>query len=159
MHAESVPAVGPGRTRDSAGFTLIELMVVVVVLAILLAVAIPTFLGARDRANTASAKTRTVQALKTQKTLYADGSGYIADPARLESAEPSLDFRTFDEDGGVASDVDGVVYIKDVAGESVTIAAKSAGGDCYWARDQAGQTEYAKGGCAVTPVTFSSRWP
>ncbi|MDE3206718.1 MAG: prepilin-type N-terminal cleavage/methylation domain-containing protein, partial [Acidobacteriota bacterium] len=44
------------RDRDEEGFTLIELMVVVLIIAILLAIAIPTFLGARNGANARAAQ-------------------------------------------------------------------------------------------------------
>jgi type IV pilus assembly protein PilA len=43
-----------GRRSGEAGFTLIELMVVVLIVAILIAIAIPTFLGARSRPRTGS---------------------------------------------------------------------------------------------------------
>ena len=146
----------PEDQHGERGFTLIELMVVVVVIAVLLAIAIPTFLGAKDRANAASAKSRAVQAMKTQKTIFADGRGYEPDPVKLTQAEPSLEFRTLAA-GDVPSEVQGVVYIRDVGVDTVTVVARSAHGQCYWARDAGGETTYAIGGCEVVP-TFSSTW-
>lgn len=145
------------RGVEPDGFTLLELMIVVMVVAILLAVAIPSFLGAKSRADVASAKSRAVQALKTQKVLYADGKGYVSDVLLLEEAEPSLDFRDFPALG--ATEVKGVVYVRDVAADTVTVVARAANGDCYWARDENGLTVFAKGDCVVPPTTFSSEWP
>src|SRR3978361_358238 len=44
------------RREDERGFTLIELMVVVLIIAIVIAIAIPTFLGAKSRAQDKAAQ-------------------------------------------------------------------------------------------------------
>ena len=43
------------RLRSEKGFTLIELLVVMIILAILTAIAIPSYLSFRDRANKSAA--------------------------------------------------------------------------------------------------------
>jgi type IV pilus assembly protein PilA len=63
--------------RDESGLTLIELMVVFIVLAILGAVAVPSYLGTRDRANEAAAKSAVrstipaIEAYRTENDTYA----------------------------------------------------------------------------------------
>src|SRR6267154_897499 len=78
---------------DEQGFTLIELMVVVLIIAILIAIAIPTFLGARQRANDRAAQSSLRNALTAAKTSFTDSGDYGgATPAVLGGIEPSLTF-------------------------------------------------------------------
>ena len=89
---------GQLRAADDAGFTLIELMVVLLILAILLAIAIPTFLGVTKSANDRAAQSNLNTALLNAKAQYQQNSqtypGATALAAALRSAEPSLQFVT-----------------------------------------------------------------
>src|SRR3989442_614425 len=84
------------RLKDrEEGFTLIELMVVVLIIAILIAIAIPTFLGARKRAQDRAAQSNLRNALTAEKTYYTDKQVYTNDVAaggQLKSIEPSLNY-------------------------------------------------------------------
>ena len=74
------------------GFTLVELMVVVLIIAILIAIAIPTFLGARKRAQDRAVQSYLRNALTAQKAYYADNEVYTTDAGTLGALEPSLTF-------------------------------------------------------------------
>ena len=63
------------RREDEQGFTLIELMVVVLIIAILIAIAIPTFLGAQDRARDRAAQSDLRNALTAAKSIATDFEG------------------------------------------------------------------------------------
>ena len=83
------------RSRDEEdGFTLIELMVVVLIIAILIAIAIPTFLGARQRAQDRAAQSDLRNGLTAEKTMYTDGQTYSNDTttAGLKGVESSLNW-------------------------------------------------------------------
>jgi type IV pilus assembly protein PilA len=65
-----------GEEVAEAGFTLIELMVVLLIIAILLAIAIPTFLGVANSAGDRAAQSNLTNALTEAKALYQNAATY-----------------------------------------------------------------------------------
>src|SRR5688572_16408139 len=125
--------VATNRSPEDEGFTLIELMVVVLIIAILLAIAIPTFLGARERANDRAAQSSLRNALTAAKTIYTDSQDYQdATVSALDAVEPSLDFQT-----AVSTDFKEVSIDNDSA-TAWGAAAKSKSNKCFQIRDVAG---------------------
>jgi type IV pilus assembly protein PilA len=121
------------RRSEEEGFTLIELMVVVLIIAILIAIAIPTFLGARQRAQNRSAQSNMRNALTAEKTTYTDTQVYTATSATLTAIEPTLTYVTAVPAKGTRE-----VYVNvNGAGDTVVLGAQSASGNCYWLQDVA----------------------
>ena len=58
------------------GFTLIELLVVIIIIGILLAIAVPSYLGFRDRAANNAMKSNLRAALPAAEAFYADNGTY-----------------------------------------------------------------------------------
>ncbi len=72
--------------RDDEGFTLIELMVVLLIIAILLAIAIPTFLGARNTANARSTQENLRNALTAEQSYWTSNQNFANSLTTIEGA-------------------------------------------------------------------------
>jgi len=134
-----------GTPASDAGFTLVELMVVLLVLGILLAIAIPTFLGTTNAADDRSAQSNLVTALTDAQaqfqgngqTFYVNGVQDSAGFASLlTGAQLSLTFKAGSLGGTVATGSSGSMSVVSVAvsadGNGVVLAAYSVPGNCFY---------------------------
>lgn len=62
--------------RDESGFTLIEVLVTLIVLAVLLLIAVPTYLGFDGRASKSAAQANLRTALPALAAYHADNDSY-----------------------------------------------------------------------------------
>jgi type IV pilus assembly protein PilA len=122
--------------RDEEGFTLIELMVVVLIIAILIAIAIPTFLGARTRAQDRQAQSNLRNAFAAEKVIYTDDQVYTTVAAALTAVEPSLNYRANGSISASANNSPKDIFV-DVTGTTLTMGSKSKSGTCFYIQDSA----------------------
>jgi type IV pilus assembly protein PilA len=80
------------RMARDEGFTLVELLVVMLILGLLAAIAIPSFFNQRDKARDADAKSAVRTAQTAIETYATDNNGAYtgADAADLQTIEPTL---------------------------------------------------------------------
>lgn len=78
--------------QPQRGSTLVEVMIVVLIIAILIAVGLPNYLGARERAQNRAAQSDLRNGLTAEKIFYADDERYTGVAAEMDLIEPSLDW-------------------------------------------------------------------
>ena len=107
------------RAENEKGFTLIELLVVILIIGILAAIAIPTFLNQKSKANDASAESLARNGATAMETYATDNNGSYANSsaAQLNSISPALNTSTSN----------GQAYLSSATGNasSYTIVAES----------------------------------
>ena len=142
-----------GQGGGEGGFTLVELMVVLLVIAILMVVVLPTYRGARERAQDRVAQLNLRSALIVAKIAHSDVGGYgtiqdyyipfrpSSDVAALFSIEPTMQYSTN------ASDNPREISVQVVASDGlaarrniVKLAVLSANDVCWfiWDDDEIG---------------------
>src|SRR5438093_13339612 len=108
--------------RDESGFTLVELLVVMLILGLLAAIAIPAFFNQRDKARDAQAKTYARTAETAAETIATDNDGAYngaggVTVANLQNVESTLNGAT--------------LSVSNVAAATYTVTATSDRGNTF----------------------------
>lgn len=138
------------RTQSESGFTLVELLVVMLIIGLLAAIAIPAFFNQKDKAKDSAAKEAVRTAQTAIETYSVDNNGtYVGAEAAgaLTDIEPTLvdaDLDVAGANGGATPTVDGY---------TVTVTAEDTLNTFSIERDPSGSLTYActgDGGCPST---------
>jgi type IV pilus assembly protein PilA len=132
-------------------------MVVVLIVGILVAIGLPTFLGARTRAQDRAAQADIRNAFTAERAYYADAARYTTDATQMTAIEAALAY--------VAGDTplaDGVVYLHLHPGPNeIFISTMSASRTCFYLQevDGSGARYASSSACADTDAqTYGSNW-
>ncbi|MGI9610051.1 MAG: prepilin-type N-terminal cleavage/methylation domain-containing protein [Acidimicrobiia bacterium] len=148
---------------NDRGFTLVELMIVVLIIAILIAIAIPTFLGQKSSAEDSAAKSDLRNALTTEKAYFAGAEAFTADLDLLSDLEPSL----FNVTGAspAVNTFDPIVVTIDATAQAVCLVAVTPRGEYLAIWEEAGSgTQFGRhstnpfGACSPAGPPAAGTW-
>lgn len=138
-------------------------MVVILVIAILIAIAIPTFLGSREKATNRVAQTHVRYALTAERTYFADALAFTDDVNQLRIEVSDVMYLQND----ASEDYEEVsVFLSGPGGSEVILGSRSGTGTCWYIKETADAgTQYAElAGAACpadadsVPVVWASSW-
>jgi type IV pilus assembly protein PilA len=118
--------------NEEEGFTLIELMVVVLIMGILMAIAIPTFLSTRGSANDAAAKSNATNVFTNEKAYYSSNIQFLNSTTATEGATLDNSLPWGPGPGQVSATVTDVTPGKQ---NGLVISALSKSGNCFYILD------------------------
>jgi len=156
---DAVGRTGEDGESPEAGFTLIELMVVLLIMGILLAIAIPTFLGVTGSAHAAAAKTNLSSAMIEAQSSYTSTSSFAYPVATevkaLTGVTKAMKFTASGSKGTTNISVDVFAATGGAAtattSQIVVMATLSKTKVCWMEADNESSTTPATGGQVVTP--------
>ncbi len=156
-----------GEEVAEAGFTLIELMVVLLIIAILLAIAIPTFLGVTNSANNRAAQSNLTNALTEAASQYQNNNQAYGNSigSILSASAPEFTWGLSSDCKAVAASPNCVSYFPvDVASsgdqQGIILATWSKGTSTCWYAVEMAATPGTAGGSGFSGIgaTVGGTW-
>ena len=132
------------KMQSERGFTIVELLIVIVVIGILAAIVIVAYTGVTNKANSSAAKGNAEGVQKVAETFNADKGFYAADKAAIVAAAADLTAKvpanvTIDTTvpTGTEDDKKGIhIYYQGITGQAV--GSKTGGCVMYWDVNKSG---------------------